>query len=71
MLRQTLYFSLHDEVEDRPRTPKNSRDMIDTPNDQISTNVDEEKLKDLWRKGKEAWAGISSPTEWVEQLRDS
>jgi hypothetical protein len=33
--------------------------------------VDEDKLKALWRKGKEAWAGISSPTEWVEQLRQS
>lgn len=33
--------------------------------------VDEDKLKSLWRKGKEAWAGISSPTEWVEQLRQS
>lgn len=33
--------------------------------------VDEDKLKALWRKGKVAWAGISSPTEWVEQLRTS
>lgn len=33
--------------------------------------VDEDKLKALWRKGKEAWADISSPTEWVEQLRQS
>lgn len=33
--------------------------------------VDEDKLKALWRKGKEAWAGISSPTEWVENLRQS
>jgi len=33
--------------------------------------VDEDKLKSLWRKGKEAWAGINSPTEWVEQLRES
>jgi len=33
--------------------------------------VDEDKLKTLWRKGKQAWAGISSPTEWVEQLRES
>lgn len=36
-----------------------------------SREVDEDKLKTLWRKGKEAWAGISSPTEWVEQLRES
>lgn len=33
--------------------------------------VDEDKLKLLWQKGREAWAGISSPTEWVEQLRES
>lgn len=33
--------------------------------------VDEDKLKTLWQKGKKAWAGISSPTEWVEQLRHS
>lgn len=32
--------------------------------------VDEDKLKALWRKGREAWAGISSPTEWVEDLRE-
>lgn len=36
-----------------------------------SREVGEDKLKTLWRKGKEAWAGISSPTEWVEQLRES
>ena len=36
-----------------------------------SKEVDEDKLKALWRKGKEEWAGISSPTEWVEQLRES
>lgn len=34
-------------------------------------DVDEDKLKALWRKGKEAWAGINSPTEWVEKLRES
>lgn len=33
--------------------------------------VDEDKLKSLWRKGREAWAGINSPTEWVEQMRES
>lgn len=33
--------------------------------------VDDDKLKALWRKGKEAWAGVSSPTEWVERLRES
>jgi len=34
-----------------------------------SREIDEVQLKTLWRKGKEAWAGISSPTEWVEDLR--
>ena len=33
--------------------------------------IDEDKLEALGRKGKVAWAGISSPTEWVEQLRAS
>jgi hypothetical protein len=33
--------------------------------------MDEDKIMTLWRKGKDAWAGISSPTEWVEQLRES
>ena len=33
--------------------------------------IDEEKLKNLWHRGREAWAGIASPTEWVEQLRES
>ena len=33
--------------------------------------VDEDKLSSLWRKGREAWAGITRPTEWVEELRES
>jgi hypothetical protein len=32
--------------------------------------TDEEQLMTLWRNGKEAWAGIGSPTEWVEDLRN-
>jgi len=34
-------------------------------------DIDEDKLKSLWRKGRVAWSGISSPTEWVENLRES
>ena len=33
--------------------------------------IDEEKLKSLWQKGREAWVGITNPTEWVEKLRES
>lgn len=33
--------------------------------------IDEDKLQSLWRKGREAWAEIASPTEWVERLRES
>lgn len=33
--------------------------------------IDEDKLKTLWRKGRNAWAEITSPTEWVERLRES
>lgn len=33
--------------------------------------IDEDGLKSLWRKGREAWAEIASPTEWVERLRES
>ena len=33
--------------------------------------IDEDKLKSLWRKGRAAWAEITSPTEWVERLRES
>lgn len=33
--------------------------------------IDEDKLKSLWRKGRNAWAEITSPTEWVERLRES
>jgi hypothetical protein len=33
--------------------------------------IDEDKLKSLWRKGRKAWADITSPTEWVEQLRET
>ena len=33
--------------------------------------IDEDKLKPLWQKGRNAWAEITSPTEWVERLRES
>ena len=33
--------------------------------------IDEDKLKSLWQKGRAAWAEITSPTEWVEHLRES
>jgi hypothetical protein len=33
--------------------------------------IDEDKLKALWQKGRKAWAEITNPTEWVEQLRES
>ena len=33
--------------------------------------IDEDKLKSLWRKGRKAWADITSPTEWVEHLRET
>lgn len=36
-----------------------------------SKEIDEDKLKSLWRKGRAAWAEITSPTEWVERLRES
>ncbi len=78
LARQTLSFSLHDEVEGRPLTPENV-DLLtlhkfmgevnySNPED-APGEIDEEMLKTLWRKGKEAWAGISSPTEWVEDSR--
>lgn len=33
--------------------------------------IDEDKLKSLWQKGRAAWSEITSPTEWVERLRES
>ncbi len=33
------------------------------------TEVDEEVLAALWKKGAKAWKGVESATEWVEQLR--
>ncbi len=33
--------------------------------------IDEDKLKSLWRKGRAAWSEITSPTEWVERMRES
>jgi hypothetical protein len=33
--------------------------------------IDEDRLQTLWRKGRNAWAEITSPTEWVERLRES
>lgn len=76
--RQKLSFSLHDEVEGRPLTPENvdlltlhqfMGEVIDVASDD-ARKIDEEKLKALWKNGKKAWSGISSPTEWVEQLRE-
>jgi hypothetical protein len=31
--------------------------------------ADESLLAELWRKGKEAWIGIGSASEWVEKMR--
>jgi hypothetical protein len=34
-----------------------------------SADVDEEALKSLWEKGREAWKDVESATDWVERLR--
>ncbi len=31
--------------------------------------VDQRTMEELWRKGKQAWAGIQSASRWVEELR--
>jgi hypothetical protein len=76
--RQTLSLSLHDDLEGQPLTPENvdlltlhtfMGEVIDSNPYDVSREIDEEKLKALWRKGKEAWVRISSPTEWVEDSR--
>jgi hypothetical protein len=59
---QPLSFSLHDEIEGLPLTPEN----VD-----LLKEIDEDKLKLLWRKGRKAWAEITNPTDWVERLRES
>lgn len=33
--------------------------------------IDEDRLKSLWEKGRRAWSEITNPTEWVERLRES
>lgn len=33
--------------------------------------IDEDKLKSLWKKGRKSWAEITNPSEWVEHLRES
>ncbi|MCX6879838.1 MAG: hypothetical protein NTW21_39445 [Verrucomicrobia bacterium] len=54
---QTPSFSLDDEAEETSPAP--------------AQVIDEEQLKLLWQKGREAWAEVASATEWVEHLRDS
>jgi hypothetical protein len=34
-----------------------------------SADVDEDALKSLWEKGRDAWKDVESPTDWVEKLR--
>ena len=34
-----------------------------------STQIDEETLERLWRRGAKAWAHVDNPTQWVEELR--
>jgi len=34
-----------------------------------ATEVDEEALASLWKKGRKAWHGVKSASDWVEQLR--
>lgn len=35
----------------------------------LATEVDEEALATLWKKGADAWKDVPSATEWVEKLR--
>lgn len=59
--RQTLSFSLHDEVEGRPLSPENvdlltlhqfMGEVIDSNPDDVSREIDEEKLKALWGRAR-------------------
>ena len=34
-----------------------------------STEVDEQALTTLWRKGRDAWKDVSSASQWVEEMR--
>ena len=34
-----------------------------------ATEVDEEALASLWKKGRKAWHDVKSPSKWVDQLR--
>jgi hypothetical protein len=34
-----------------------------------STEVDEQAVAELWRKGRQAWKDVKSATGWVEALR--
>ena len=35
----------------------------------VENAVDESTLAHLWQKGRKAWSGVSSASEWVESLR--
>jgi hypothetical protein len=69
LLGHSLSFSLHDEVEGRPLTPARMNYEVTSEHDLVSREVDEKKLRNLWRNGAIAWSEVPSATDWVEDLR--
>jgi hypothetical protein len=42
---------------------------VTSEHDLVSREVDEKKLRNLWRNGAIAWSEVPSATDWVEDLR--
>jgi hypothetical protein len=68
-----LEFSLDDAVDGQPPTPANLRTPARRASrarvEVTSSEVDEQALASLWRKGREAWKDVKSATDWVGALR--
>jgi hypothetical protein len=47
----------------------NDTDSLPVEVHQVSQDVDEEKLKQLWEKGRVAWRDVESASRWVEEIR--
>lgn len=64
---------LHEPEEDFPINGSASGEQAIPSNEfePLCQDVDEDKLRKLWDKGRIAWQNIGSATAWVEELRGS
>jgi hypothetical protein len=65
-LFKTMTLRVRAEQHLRTKALRNLRLVDFVPH---SGEVDEQALAELWKKGREAWKDIDSPSAWVESLR--